>query len=251
MPKTLIYSNPNFKLEVDKKQPHLIVAEMFGETIQGEGVSSGVPSIFLRLKNCSLDCSWCDSASVWKFGNPYLISEILDILEENDVVEDLRRGDHWVLTGGSPLLQQDSLFILITGFKNRFGFKPFIEIENECVIEPSLSLTILVDQWNNSPKTANSDMRTRVRYKPDLLRKMSQLKNSWFKFVISKKEDWGEIEEMFLPFIERNQIILMPCGENQEQLNLTRELTVELAIEQGVRYSDRNHIIIWDRKTGV
>ena len=120
MPLTLIESNPTFKKEVDKTKSHLKVAEMFSRTIQGEGFSTGIPSTFLRLKDCSLNCQWCDSVSVWRFGNPYTIDEILNILEQSGTVEDFTKGHHWILTGGSPLLQQDSLIILIQQFIHNF-----------------------------------------------------------------------------------------------------------------------------------
>lgn len=251
MPRTLIKSNPFSKREVDKSQPHLDVAEMFSRTIQGEGVSVGIPSTFLRLKNCSLNCVWCDSAAVWKFGNKYTISEILTILNDSGTVEDFRNGHHLILTGGSPLLQQDSLVILIQEFIRNIGFKPFIEVENECVIEPSLSFIELVDQWNNSPKTSNSGMKEKIRYKFELIEKISQLPNSWFKFVVGCQEDWEEINITYLPYINKDQVILMPCGANQEELYETRELVVEIAIKNNVRFSDREHINIWNRKTGV
>ena len=31
------------------------------ETIQGEGVFTGVPSVFIRLQECAVGCSWCDT----------------------------------------------------------------------------------------------------------------------------------------------------------------------------------------------
>src|SRR6266478_8188519 len=113
MPLTIIESNPTTKREIDPTKPYLDIAEMFSRTIQGEGISVGVPSIFLRLKNCTLDCQWCDSAAVWKFGNKYNVSEILSLLEYNGVVRDLNKGHHLILTGGSPLLQQDNLVLLV------------------------------------------------------------------------------------------------------------------------------------------
>ena len=37
------------------------VSEIFGPTIQGEGVLIGLPTIFVRTGGCDYRCSWCDS----------------------------------------------------------------------------------------------------------------------------------------------------------------------------------------------
>lgn len=48
------------------------VNEVF-ETIQGEGVFTGVPAIFVRLQGCPVGCAWCDTKQTW------------DLLETNKV----------------------------------------------------------------------------------------------------------------------------------------------------------------------
>ena len=39
----------------------LRIAEIFGPTIQGEGVLIGQPTLFVRAGGCDYRCSWCDS----------------------------------------------------------------------------------------------------------------------------------------------------------------------------------------------
>ena len=34
-------------------------------SIQGEGVSAGTPTVFLRLATCNLACTWCDTRYTW------------------------------------------------------------------------------------------------------------------------------------------------------------------------------------------
>ena len=43
----------------------------------------------------------------------------------------------------------------------------------------------------------------------------------------------------------------MPLGGCREELYKNREYVVELAIRENVRYSSREHIVLWDKKTGV
>lgn len=40
------------------------INEMF-QTLQGEGVYTGVPAIFIRLQGCPVGCSWCDTKHTW------------------------------------------------------------------------------------------------------------------------------------------------------------------------------------------
>lgn len=37
----------------------------FYATIQGEGVFTGVPMVFLRLMGCTVGCPWCDTKETW------------------------------------------------------------------------------------------------------------------------------------------------------------------------------------------
>jgi 7-carboxy-7-deazaguanine synthase len=226
---------------------------MFSDTLQGEGVNTGHTATFLRVMDCTLNCTWCDSSSVWRFGNPYTITEVLDIWEEAGLVEKFRNGQHLILTGGSPVKQQFELIPLIEHFIAKYGFKPYVEIENESVLPPHPDLIAIVDCWNNSPKLESSGNTKRAQYKPNILKKLSEFDNSWFKFVITDDLDWDEIKRDFLDagLIRRDQVILMPEGATREDLMNTRELTVDLAIREGVKYSDRLHVIIWNKKTGV
>jgi len=256
-PKTLIAANPTFEKELDMDNDyvgHLEVSEFFCDTIQGENFV-GFPSAFLRLQHCTLNCVWCDSQEVWKFGNPYSFAELFKLMEdpEFDLIWKLREGQHLVLTGGSPLKQQMELIKFIEAFIDRYSFKPFIEIENECTLMPSPFLAQYIDCWNNSPKLSNSGNPMRSQHIPRIIERVSKLKNSWFKFVVSSQKDWEEIETLFLStrLIHKKQVVLMPLGETREEIEKNREIVLDIAINNNVRYTTREHVIIWDKKTGV
>jgi 7-carboxy-7-deazaguanine synthase len=254
MPKTIISSYPEDDSRLPKDDGVILeVSELFTDTVQGEGINIGHPATFLRLQNCTLDCVWCDTSEVWRYGNPYSVNELLNLLLEHDVVTKLRYGQHLVLTGGSPLNQQTALVSFITEFERRFSFIPIIEIENECTRMPLNRLVPFISYWNNSPKLSSSGNSLTARYRPNILRYLSTLTNSWFKFVITSEQDWFEIETNFLrpELISVNQIILMPQGQTKAELELSRLKTVELAIKYGVRFTDRLHIALWDKKTGI
>lgn len=255
MSKQLIASNPDYKRDVIgiDSQSSLKISEFFMDTLQGEGISTGVPAAFLRLQGCTLNCVFCDSKSVWRYGNPYSFGELFNMMEEAGLIEKLKDGIHLVLTGGSVLKQEKQIEQFLYVFMVKYQFKPFIEIENECTLMPSEGMINITDQWNNSPKLENSQNKKELRYKPEILKALSEIPNSWFKFVVSEESDWEEIEKDFLEpgLIRREQVILMPCGESQEELSKTREMAAEMAIREGVRFSDRLQITIWNKKLGV
>src|SRR3954471_3860621 len=90
-------------------------------SIQGEGSSAGMPSVFVRLSLCNLACSWCDTAYTWDWKRYDPKAEIV----EGRVDEVLARGEELagattrnvVLTGGEPLQQQGPLGELATALK--------------------------------------------------------------------------------------------------------------------------------------
>ena len=253
MPKTLINHQTTPQVKVFAGDPLLSISEMFTQTLQGEGFYIGTPATFLRVSGCHINCKFCDSALIWRKSHAFNLNEVLDILESSGTVERFRQGEHFIITGGAPLLQEDEVLLLLQMFEKRFEFVPFIQVENECTIEPSKELLEYVSCWNNSPKLKNSQVEQFKRYKPRVIKKMSSLDNSWFKFVVGEKSDWEEIDLYYLQpkLIKREQIILMPKGWGREELEENRVMVAELAMEKGVRFSDRLQITLYDMRVSV
>jgi 7-carboxy-7-deazaguanine synthase len=250
--KQLITAFPTEKKERPEHTNYLRVSEFFYDSIQGEGINLGYPAAFLRLQACTLNCVWCDTKEVWRQGNPYTFDELLNMIYDSGAIRQFERGQHLVITGGSPLLQQVPLINFLYAFSERFGFMPYVEVENECVLHPN-ELVSIVSCWNNSPKLSSSGNRMDHRFLPDVIREMSKIVNSWFKFVITGPEDWDEIRTLFINsgYIRREQIILMPEGMTRVEIAAHADMVVEIAIREGVLYRSREHIVLWDKKTGV
>lgn len=121
------------------EQSILRINEIFW-SFQGEGLRVGVPSIFLRLAGCSLQCVYCDTKYAWDRGRSMSLSEIL---REIDKHKEKYRASQVVITGGEPL-EQD-LTDLVAALKNR---DYFIAIETNGVKYAELA----IDWWAVSPK---------------------------------------------------------------------------------------------------
>ncbi len=78
------------------------VVEIF-ESINGEGMRAGELSVFVRMRDCNLHCSYCDTAWACRKDAP---SEVMS--EEEICRRVLDSGiKNVTLTGGEPLLQKD------------------------------------------------------------------------------------------------------------------------------------------------
>lgn len=231
----------------------LAVSETF-YSIQGEGQTMGIPAVFLRLGGCNLLCqstSWvCDTIEVWRKSKSI---EFQDVLSK-EYTDKILNGAHLVITGGEPLMHLTHIENYITWFINYYDYKPIIEIETNGTISPSLLLKKYVSYWNVSPKlsSAGEQNKKELRLNEKVLTHFSLLGyKTIFKFVISSDEDISEAIEDFFPYMDKNQIVLMPAGSNQDELNKTRLNVAEKCRMLNLRYSERLHVVIWNQKTGV
>lgn len=74
------------------------VSEIFGPTLQGEGLRIGERAWFVRMAGCDSRCPWCDTKYALGEGVELTDEEIADRL-------DLTLCHNVVLTGGNPAIQ--------------------------------------------------------------------------------------------------------------------------------------------------
>lgn len=74
------------------------------ETIQGEGLYTGVPSFFVRFQGCNVHCFFCDEKDTWvrRETNSAEI-EIAEILDQLEIMNPLLK--RVTITGGEPTEQ--------------------------------------------------------------------------------------------------------------------------------------------------
>ena len=73
------------------------ICEIF-RSIQGEGLTMGLPTTFVRTVGCNLRCSWCDTQYSMEGGEEMSLDEIMEAVGDARTV---------CVTGGEPLLQPD------------------------------------------------------------------------------------------------------------------------------------------------
>lgn len=77
------------------------IAEIF-TSLQGEGLTSGYPTIFVRLAGCNLSCSYCDTPAGRQEGKEMSVDDVIQqVLAEKPPCV--------CITGGEPLLQKEDV----------------------------------------------------------------------------------------------------------------------------------------------
>jgi 7-carboxy-7-deazaguanine synthase len=225
----------------------LKVAEHFF-SIQGEGKTVGVASVFLRLSGCVLNCKWCDTVEVWKKGTTMTLIELQDLFYQQGYVNRLKTGAHLIVTGGDPLIQQEGFFRFI-----KTMLPPcYVEVETEGVLFPDEFLRDVVTHYNVSPKLANSGMPEYKRLKYDTLGFHVGRPQDIFKFPVATIDDACEAidlcEKVGMP---RSRVYFMPICNDKKSHEEVGPRVVEYAKTFHVNYSPRLHLLLWDKATGV
>ena len=251
-----------------ERSDQIAVSEYF-YSLQGEGITMGIPAFFIRLTGCNLMCggkgvekdglmrdgaTWiCDTIKVWMKGQTYGIAELVKFLDQEfGLLEKLSNGVHLIITGGEPLLQAQRTINLISFINKQINAPAIVEIETNGTFLPSNELDQLVSYWNCSPKLSNSGMPSQQCLIPKQLQWFSENPKTMFKFVISQPSDFEEINELFKYYnLDRKKLVLMPAANNIENLLINNKMVAELCIEHNVRMCTRLHVEIWNQLTGV
>ena len=221
-------------------------------TIQGEGTSAGVPSVFIRLAECNLRCTWCDTKYTWDWDAHDKAHETME-LGINDIaaraVEEAGPGVRTaIFTGGEPLLQQDDLALLGVKLKEQ-GFR--IEVETNGTIVPTPAMADVVTQWNVSPKLASSGNPERARHRPNALAWFAAQPHASFKIVQTGEDDLVETEELVAALgVPRDRIVLMPEGTDPITLAGRSRWLAEKCRANGYRLGTRLHVFLWGQERG-
>jgi 7-carboxy-7-deazaguanine synthase len=207
------------------------VTELF-YSIQGEGINSGVPSIFIRLTGCNMIpiCEWCDTKYAMEEGKEMSTMEIIKTIQGYNC-------NHIVLTGGEPSLQLSEI--------ERFLCMKDISMKVEIETNGTLKVP---EVWFNtitvSPKKQKIDER--------LLRDYNNYKNTYFKFVISNKIDFSFWDDLIHELnLKPEKIIMMPEGIEDAKIKETAKWLVEKCKDNNYRFSPRLQVWLYGNKRGV
>jgi len=240
----------------DSLERELIISEVFGPTLQGEGKSLGKPAMFVRLGLCNLDCSWCDTPFTWdwsgKNGTKYdkkkeLRHEtVASLIEQLDSYRTCRRV---VISGGEPLIQSKGVVSLAIAYMATGGS---VEVETNGTLKPPAEIADLV-QWNISPKLSTSGVDLDKRRSIESLSAFAATPDHTFKFVISDIEsDITEVVGICKEAgIDYENVYLMPEGRTASEVNSKLQALFEVAAQLGMNVTTRLHVLAFGDRRGV
>jgi 7-carboxy-7-deazaguanine synthase len=236
-------------------EPELVVNEIFGPTVQGEGPSMGRRCAFLRLGGCNLSCTWCDTPYTWDWqgvgasGVKYDPKKELHRRTVRSVADDLLAYgvDLIVISGGEPLGQQARLVPLVEILTGH-GVKVEIETNGTHAADPALVAAGV--RFNVSPKLAHSGDLLKRRIMPRALKNLAATPDVAFKFVCRNSEDLDEVAGLVAEF-GLAPVWIMPQGQSEAELDKHLAVLVDEVIERGWNLTTRMHILLWGDKRGV
>lgn len=226
----------------------LLVSEIFGPSLQGEGPSAGKPAAFIRVGGCNLTCSWCDTRYTWDHVQ-FPLSKELTRISTLDVARRISGigADLVIITGGEPALQASELFNLVNILRQDHHR---VEIETSGTI-PLGPLADILNLIVVSPKLSNSGLKKHQRIRPQVLKGLTKSADAVFKFVIESLADFNEVQDIVDEFeIVPSKIWVMPEGRTRE---IVLERLAELAqpaVDRGWSVSNRLHVLLWGDQRG-
>ena len=209
----------------------LIVNEIF-YSIQGESLSSGLPTIFIRLTGCPLRCQYCDTSYAFTEGKKKSFEKIIEEIKKYKCM-------NVTITGGEPLSQKntkDFINLLISD-----SYNVSVETSNAVSIKNINDAAIIVLDIK-TPDSNESDKNLIENYK--FLKKCDQI-----KFVICSKSDYQWAKD-YINKYELNEIcnIIMSPSFGEMDIQMLAEFMLKDNLP--VRLQTQLHKLIWNDQRG-
>ena len=262
----------------------MLISEIYS-SLQGEGLLTGTPSVFVRASGCNLRCWFCDTPyTSWEpEGEDWSVEQIAaevsrlgavgwDKDSQNPRAHQTHGNGgpspacaglshptairHVVITGGEPMLFAE--LIPLTRQLRAAGLHITIETAG------TLFLPVECDLMSISPKLASSTpseeragpwaaRHERTRHQPDVMRRLISDYEYQIKFVIDTRGDLREVDAWLAEFpkVDRGRVLLMPQGTDQTSLVEIGRWLAAYCSERGFGFCPRKHIEWFGARRGT
>ncbi|RYM01744.1 radical SAM protein [Sporolactobacillus sp. THM7-7] len=220
----------------------LPMVEIF-ETVEGEGMSQGFPTVFVRSFHCNLRCKWCDTPYSFAPAKPAFEATIDEIVRKVARYSSRRI----CFTGGEPLIHRQKSAALIQALA-RLDHIVDVHIETNGAIDlgPFARMRekdpLLMKKMRfvmDYKLAASGETKKMIRDNFDSLLDQDEI-----KFVIGSDEDFDQAKTVIERFHKKGQVLFSPVWASMPPKRLVEKVLVEPLPQ--VKVSLQLHKIIWD-----
>jgi 7-carboxy-7-deazaguanine synthase len=227
---------------------------------------------FFNYKDLPLVKTGCDSYASWhpsfKDLSPMLttdaiVERIMELIPFNEW-----REEHLVITGGEPLLGWQKAYVdLLSHPKMKSLRELTFETNGTQPLCQELQdyLRWGEDSWTHhkgyfaltfsvSPKISSSGEKREEAIKPEIVVDYERFGYTYLKFVVATEEDAQEALEVTKMYREAGfvgPVYLMPVGGVESVYSLNNRNVADLAMKNGLRYSDRLQVPLFKNEWGT
>ena len=226
-----------------------------------------VVHMFTDYNELPLVSTGCDSYASWdpRFKNlsPMLTSEAIADRIMEILPQDHWKDEHLVITGGEPLLGWQRAYPdLINNTKMRDLKEITFETNGTQKLTPEFKEYLR--KWNSvvgreltfsvSAKLPCSGEKWEEAILPEVVCEYEQVGTAYLKFVIATKEDFADAERAIVQFRSagfKGHVYLMPVGGVESVYALNNRNVALMAMNAGLRYSDRLQVPLFKNEWGT
>jgi 7-carboxy-7-deazaguanine synthase len=233
------------------------VLEIFGPTIQGEGMVIGQKTMFVRTAGCDYRCSWCDSAFTWDGSAK---DDIL-MMSPEEIYSQLceiggKAFNHVTISGGNPALLKNIGDLVKLLHQNE------IKVALETQGSKWQDWLMEIDDLTISPKPPSSGMDTNFSILSDLLGKVNKSSVS-LKVVVFDEDDLTYAKKVHKEYPDVAFYVQVGNDDTttEDDEKLVNQLLgrYEWLIDQVMKDDEMNnvrvlpqlHTLVWGNKRGV
>ena len=228
------------------------------------------PTLYKSYGDLPLVSTGCDSYASWDprfkhlsptFTSDEIVENITKILPYGEW-----RDEHLVITGGEPLLGWQRSYPDLLNHTKMAGLKEItFETNGTQELSPEFKEYLLAWQmpdlhatrevtFSVSAKLSCSGEAREEAIRPDVVCGYEEVGNTYLKFVIATEEDAEEALETLDVYRAEGftgHCYLMPVGGVESVYHLNNRRVAELAMANGLRYSDRLQVPLFKNEWGT
>ena len=221
---------------------------------QGEGLWTGMHSVFVRTLGCLLRCRYCDT--------PYAQHGTDDETEGAELSPDeivgrvfLLDAPHVVMTGGEPMLSPE--IVELTQLLKEYEYLVTIETSGVADADVRCDLMSISPKLSNSTPTDSSpeqrEWHEKHRHRPDVVRSLIARYPYQLKFVVDTPDDLVEIKEYLkqVPDVLPHRVYLMPQAVDPDTMRTKAEWIMPFCTDHGFHYCSRMQLVWYENPRGT